>query len=875
LTELQDRLSAALADRYVLERELGHGGMATVYLARDLKHKRPVALKVLRPELAATLGPDRFRREIETAARLQHPHICTVYDSGEAAGRLWFTMPYVAGETLRDRLGREGRLKVAEALRITTEAGRALDYAHRQGVIHRDMKPENILLTADGDTLVADFGIARALATLTVETREPHLTETGIALGTPAYMAPEQATGERGVDARADQYSLATTCYEMLVGQTPFTGPTPSAVVAQRFREPAPSARAGRPEVPSAVDEALHRALALDPAERFASLAEFLTALNRSAPPTLPASGPRPRVRLSLLALVTGALLAAGALSLGRWSTAPDDQLGRRLAVLPFENRGDSADAYFADGITDEVRGKLTTISGLEVIASGSSNQYRRSTKPPEQIARELGVRWLLTGTVRWDKADGGISGSRVRVSPELVEVVADRAPASKWQQPFEASLTDVFQVQADIAGQVASALGLVLGDSMRQALVVRPTENFEAYDAFLRGEAHLVTATPKAYREAIREYERAVALDSGFAVAWAHLSRARSAHYAFVTPIPELETGARQAAERATALAPTRVEPWVALADYWSVVRPDNARTLEALERAVQLAPDHPAVLALVARTDARLGRWEAARIRLARSADLDPRSAVAWRRYGMALLLMRRYNQARTALGRAVMLAPTNLGLLEQQAVLALAQGNTAAAHAILRSPPTGVDPLELAAFFGHTLDLYWLLDDEQQRSVLALTLAASGWDRASWAGIRAQIYYHRGDSVLMRAWADTARIEFDRQIRDAPEGAQLHVFRGLHKAYLGRHEEAIADGERAVTLVPIGRDAFLGPYIQHQLVRIYLVVGHHERALDRLEPLLRVPYHLSPAWLRIDPNFAPLRGYPRFQRLLAAGE
>src|SRR5206468_7054096 len=214
-------LRDALADRYTLERELGRGGMAVVYLAHDLRHDRSVALKVLLPELAATLGPERFQREIHFAARLQHPHILTVLDSGEAAGQLWFTMPYVEGESLRTRLRRERQLPVEEALRIATETARALDYAHRQGVMHRDIKPENILLTKDGDTLVADFGIARALAGA-----DERLTETGMSVGTPAYMSPEQASGDKAVDARTDVYSLGCVLYEMLAGEPPYTGPT-------------------------------------------------------------------------------------------------------------------------------------------------------------------------------------------------------------------------------------------------------------------------------------------------------------------------------------------------------------------------------------------------------------------------------------------------------------------------------------------------------------------------------------------------------------------------------------------------------------------------------------------------------------------------
>src|SRR6188508_2233310 len=286
-------LREGLRDRYEFERELGRGGMATVWLARDLRHDRPVALKVLHSNLAASLGPERFQREIRTAARLQHPHVLTVLDSGavgEAQGRdgagaqggaerLWFAMPYVQGESLRDRLRRERQLPVEDALRIASEAAQALQYAHEQGVIHRDIKPENLLLTRDGNTLVADFGIARALG----GGGDEHLTETGLAVGTPAYMSPEQAAGDRGVDARTDVYALAAVLYEMLAGEPPYTGATTQAMLVKRLTEPPPSIRALRSNVPEATDDAIRKALAPVPADRFASAAEFARALTLAA----------------------------------------------------------------------------------------------------------------------------------------------------------------------------------------------------------------------------------------------------------------------------------------------------------------------------------------------------------------------------------------------------------------------------------------------------------------------------------------------------------------------------------------------------------------------------------------------------------------
>ena len=376
-------------------------------------------------------------------------------------------------------------------------------------MIHRDIKPENILLTEDGSTLVADFGIARALV------GEEGLTQTGIAIGTPAYMSPEQASADKSTDARTDIYALGAVLYEMLAGEQPYTGATAQAVILKRFTEPVPSVRTTRPNVPEVVDAAIQRALAPVPADRFGSAGEFARAIgsavtsatasaavpadrttsaagsSHAAPaPTPPGNGARRR-RIPVFAatLIVGFLLGLGVLFAWRQSKLSTSAGGAKvLAVLPFENLGDSANAYLADGITNELRGKLSELSTIQVIARGSSAQYRHSTKTPQEIARELGADYLLTATVQWEKRADGTS--RVRVSPELVDVSEGHAPRTKWQQPFDASITDVFQVQADIANQVASALDIALGSGQRQTLTEKPTANLAAYDAYLKGEA-------------------------------------------------------------------------------------------------------------------------------------------------------------------------------------------------------------------------------------------------------------------------------------------------------------------------------------------------------------------------------------------------
>src|SRR5881296_914610 len=550
-------MQAALAGRYTIERELGRGGMATVYVARDLKHDRRVALKVLHSELAATVGPERFQREIKLAAGLQHPHILTVLDSGEAAGQLWYTMPFVEGESLRERLTRERQLTLDDALQITREVADALGHAHSQGIIHRDIKPENILLSR-GHALVADFGVARAVQSAAGE----RLTETGMAVGTPAYMSPEQATAERELDARSDLYSLGCVLYEMLAGEPPYTGPSAQAVLAKRFREPIPHIRTLRESVPEAIEEAVSKALAKAPVDRYRSAAEFTEALGLAS--AVRAAGHTGRFALLrflrqrplFAVLMVGFLVGAGVLFGWRRTRGGAEGAGpTRLAVLPFENLGRPEDDYFADGVSDAVRGKLTALPGLAVIARTSSMQYRKTVESPRDIAQELGVRYLLTGTERWAKEPAG--SNRVQVSPELIEIKAAGAPESRWQQPFDAAVTDVFQVQADIASNVANALSVALGGAEQHALAARPTDNLAAYDAYLKGEAASQAQDWPTSQRAADLYAQAVELDSTFALAWARLAEARAADYSAIRPTPAQADATWRALEHALTLAP------------------------------------------------------------------------------------------------------------------------------------------------------------------------------------------------------------------------------------------------------------------------------------------------------------------------------
>jgi serine/threonine-protein kinase len=927
---------SALADRYGIERVLGEGGMATVYLAEDLKHRRKVAVKVMRPEFTATLGSDRFLQEIEIAAKLSHPHILPVHDSGRADGLLYYVMPWVEGESLRERLHQHGALPVDLALRLAREVAEALEHAHQRGIVHRDIKPANILLSGE-HALVADFGIARAMGS------GEALTQSGLFVGTPQYMAPEQAMSEVTVDARADVYAVGGVLYEMLSGQPPYSGPTPLAIMAKSLTEPPPPPETIKPGLPGPVTAVVARAMARDVNARYQSAAALIEALDdaleatRSGVRAVVRPGPATSLVVALflvaaasvlavsyalvrqvglpgwmfplavtlmvvglpIILVTGRLKgqwAAGVSDRGlkRWFTWRNAAVGGvaalagwgalaaalvmrvplvaglsgtvRLAVLPFENVGPADNAYFADGIADQVRGKLTSLAGFQVIARSSSMQYRQTTKSPQEIGRELGVPYLLTATVRMITAG---DSARVQVVPELIDA---RSGSATWQETFDASVTDVFQVQQAIASQVAAALHVALGSRDRVALAQRPTENLAAYDAFLRGEAILLSlsgADPAALRRGASFYDQAVALDPSFGQAWARLAQVRSSLYFLSVPSPAEAEAARLAVERAESLTPRAPTTFLALSLYGQYVLRDPARAREAAEQGLARSPSDVDLMVRLASFTAVDRPEEALRMQQ-RATELDPRSVPSWAALGNALISLRRYSEALPALEQGLLVDPTSFRLQQLRALVFLGQADLAGARRSLAAVPRDLDQAALVAYLATYNDLYWVLTADQQTLLLSLPPSAFDNDRATWGSVMMEVYGLRGDQARARAYADSARSAFEAQLRDAPDDAQLHSLHGLTLAYLGRTAEAVAEGRRGVDL---GRTGSTNTYLKHQLARIYGLVGQPDLALDEIEGLLRVPYYLSSGRLRIDPDFASLKGNPRFERLIAS--
>ena len=625
-------LATALSDRYVVERELGAGGMATVYLARDLKHDRSVAIKLLHPDLAESLGSERFLREIRLAAALTHPHILPLFDSGEAGGRMFYVMPNADGQSLRDRLDVVKRLPVDEAVRIASEVADALDYAHRRGVVHRDIKPENIMLH-DGHALVADFGVGKAVLAAAAEGRTT-LTQVGVTVGTPAYMSPEQAAGDT-IDGRSDLFALGCMLYEMLTGEQPFVGPTLQATIAKRFHHTPPAVGTLRAGTPAALCETVDRLLEKDPESRISTGAMVVAALRTVA------SGAHATVPVH----TTGPAAPAAAPAAKVPTPAPAPKVMQSVAVLPFTNLSAAADdEYFADGITEEIINVLARVPGLHVAARTSCFAFKGKREDLRVIGERLGVRHVLEGSVR--KA-----GPRLRITAQLTGA---RDGYTMWSERFDRELVDVFALQDELAGAIAGRLQLSLLEAPAAAEQPRGAlRNVEAYEALLKGRV-LLGQRGRAIMDAIPCLERAVALDPELVEGWALLGDAYRLVWIYgIAPASATIPRAREALDRALALEPDQVQALSTLANIASSYDLDIEHAVTLADRALARDPSHVQAmversLVLALRTSTSPERVTELLNHLEQARRLDPLNAWAAALHSMSLTCLGRVDDA-----------------------------------------------------------------------------------------------------------------------------------------------------------------------------------------------------------------------------------
>ncbi len=879
---------------YKILEKLGEGGMGVVYRAQDTKLDRLVALKFLPHHLTSNESEKaRFLQEARAASALNHPNVCTIYRIEEHDGQQFIEMEFVDGGTLKKRC-ESSPLSLNDAMGYAIQIGEALQEAHSKGIVHRDIKSENVMVNSKNQIKVMDFGLAKLKGSL-------KLTRTSSTVGTLSYMAPEQITGGE-VDHRSDIFSFGVLLFEMLTGHFPFRGEHEAAIVYSIVNEEAETASKYLPDVSPELLHIFNRSHEKDPDDRYQSVGEMvvdlrrlkkdsakvkrpssvhevlpqqpLSEIARSANPAISSKS----IRLKLIVAAGIAVLAiAGVVVVfrGPFRSEPGGQTEKqKLVVLPFENLGSPDQEYFADGITEEITSRLSGLSGLGVIARSSAKQYKKTTKTLKQIGEELGVGYVLQGSIRWSALPEG--GSRVRINPALVKISDE---TQVWSQPYEAVMSDVFKLQSDIASQVVGALGITLMQPERRALEAPLTDNSEAYDFYLRGKEYYTRSyNQKDWRTGEQLLQRALVLDPRFAAAHAVLSKVNvSMYWFFYDHSEERVLKAKSHAEQALALDPYLADAHGAMGYYYYQGRLEYDKAIEQFEAALKLQPNNSDVIVGVASVRRRQGRASEALENFMKATEIDPRATTAHYNMGETYGLLRRYADADRSYSRAMSLAPDwTYPYLSKAWNYISWTGDVAKAKMVLDEAMKNNVDTKSEAF---TQDFVAILIFSG-RFDEALSQLSSGPKLFSENQflfstrdlLTAIVYSNMGKPERARPYYQSARTTLEEEIGKRPDDARLHSALGLALAGLGKKEDAIRAGRRGVELMPVTKEAWRGAYREFELAKVYAMVGEQELAVDILERLLAMPFNASAHWMRLDPVWRPLRTNARFQKLIA---
>ena len=880
-------LGRRLAHYEILEK-IGSGGMGEVYRARDTKLNRDVALKILPEDLAK--DPERatrFEVEARAVAALRHPNIVTIYAVEEVDGVRFMAMELVEGKTLAQVIP-PGGLPLDRFLDIAIPLADAVAAAHAKGITHRDLKPDNVMVEPDGRIKVLDFGLAKLLevglvSDLTLSIG-PRSTQEGRILGTVAYMSPEQAEG-KPVDPRSDVFSLGIVLYEMITGDRPFQGDTHISTITAILRDTPKPVHERTHAAPRQLDRILQRCLEKSPDRRYETargLRNDLDSLRveESSQPSVPVkasseTGSR-LTWIGIAAVVLSIVAGAGAYLLRGGErpapAAPSPAKPSMIVVFPFENMGAADDQYFAAGISEEITSRLSALKGLGVVSRTSANQYDRKGKTMPMIAADLGVDYVLDGTVRWAKGAGG--ASEVRITPQLIRAREDR---QVWSASYDRSMDQIFRIQSEIAGEVVDKLGMAVGGKEKEALDTAPTDNVEAYHAFLRARelSESIRFSREDEESAIALLEEACAKDPRFLRAWADLAKDHAGfiHFAWDTSEERLAKS-KSAVDRALAIDPD--SPWAQMAlgyyHYWG--RKDYASAEAALSKAQAGLPGSGDVAQAIGVVRRRQGRFEDAAAAMEKSITLDPENALFYFTMGETQTVLRRYDAARKSFERCAALSQDPTTAYMNLGRVAILQGDLPQARSwIARSQQTVSKSNELRSL---RLALVLTLEDYDTALRLAEDIPEASNAQFAFecrAAAKGWALQLKGDTKAAHAELAKALDTLDRYARDGhPDESNYHSIRGRVLAQLGRTDEALSEGRLALTLRPASTDLWVRQYRQFDLAIIEIIAGRHDDAIAQLAELLAQPSdQVSVDLLRVSPVFDPLREDAGFKRLL----
>jgi eukaryotic-like serine/threonine-protein kinase len=895
--DMAGALAGELIGHYRIESLIGVGGMGEVYLARDERLGRKVALKLLPKRLTADETQlSRFKTEARSASALNHPNILTVYEIGAEGNLQFIATEFIEGITLRASLAC-GRMNLPAALEIAVQVASALAAAHEAGVVHRDIKPENIMLRPDGYAKVLDFGIAKlteqrpASDDRTVGTTAVLQTRPGLVLGTAHYMSPEQARGQK-VDARSDIWSLGAVLYEMVGGIPPFRGETPSDCIASILKTEPPPLSGVLSDVPLKLESILQKALRKNSDERYQTIKEMLADLrNLKGEPEAGGSSPQIKARSgSIVSKIKGhkrgvlltlgaALLAAAAFAYSFLFVAPATSPNEKsIAVLPFENLSeDKSNAYFADGIQDEILTRLSKIADLKVISRTSTQRYRNTSQSLSEIANQLGVANLVEGSVQK-------TNDQVRVNVQLIRAAND---SHLWADTFDRKLTDIFSVESEVAKAIADQLRAKLTGQEEQVIAARPTDNPEAYDAYLRGLAYTLKTgdTPANALGAQKYLREAVRLDPKFALSWALLSYVDALGYLTLTlqPTVALHEETRQAAETAFNLQPNLGEAAVANGYYHYACLKDYDTAVRYFEQARQFLPNSSQIPESLAYVERRRGQWDRSESYFNEAERLDPRNINLLTSHAASSIVLRHFPEALRKLDQVLDITPDDVDTLAEKAAIAQAEGDLPRASALLAPlHPNAEDTIALGTqVYQAILERRPAQIIPRLEEILAKPDPALGYFNGElrfWLGWAQEV---AGDHAAAQESWRQARSELESFLKEQPENPALIGDLALTNMGLGDKAAALALSERAMAVISIEKDALGGPTPLEVFARVAAQLGEPDRAIAALQKLLSIPYAgplasnlpLTPALLRLDPMFDPLRNDPRFQKLVAS--
>jgi len=861
--------------------ELGRGAMGVTYRATDTSLQRKVALKIIKTDIAdrSADARERFMREARAAAALRHKNIATVYQFGVCleTGQYFYAMELIEDETLDERVRRAGPLDARTTIGIAQQVTSALAAAEKHGLVHRDLKPANLMLVSpDGEASnnkkllvkIIDFGLAKAIHSQT----DPKSLTHDRFVGTPAFASPEQFE-HSALDVRSDIYSLGETLWFALTGKTPFAGRSAEEIHRAQQSKVLPIGELKAAHVPHRLKSLLESMLAFEPASR-PGTSELAARLQRCSPEARTVRHTR-----AALAVATVVVFGMSTLFLAHRSRMQNVALNpapdKSIAVLPFENRSaDNANAYFADGIQDEILTRLSNIADLKVISRTSTRQYQSKPANLREIAKQLGVTNILEGSVQ-KVAD------QVRVNVQLINAQTD---SHLWAESYDRKLTDIFGVESEIAKRIAESLQAKLTGREQQALAVQPTNNAEAYDAYLRGLAYSLKGsnTPANALGAQKYFREAVKLDPNFALSWALLSYVNARGYMTLSlqPTLALREEARQAAETALSLQPNLGEAVLANGQYYYACLKDYDAAMHYFEQARQFLPNNSRIPESLAYVTRRQGQWERSESHFIDAEQLDPRNVNLIAQHAISYICLRRFAEASRKLDQILNITPDDVDTLATKAAIAQAEGDLPRASALLAPlhPAAGDTQAVEAQVYQAILERRPAQIIPRLKEVLAKPDPALGYFNGElrfWLGWAQEV---TGDHAAAQGSWQQARSELESFLKEQPENGRLIGDLALTNAGLGDKAAALALAERAIAAIPIEKDAVFGSFPIEILVRVAAQIGEPNRAITALQKLLSIPAYgalaenisLTPALLRLDPMFDQLRGDPRFQKL-----